>query len=214
MKFSTKATSQSGKRGAKNRSRLHTALIFTPSEVESNFRQFTEAALAKIRGRWMLLGAVNEELYSKLEANGENDIAAQLVVLPIPSGAKYTVLTCQLGHLQHRFVLPMYEPEVVDLLTIATTSPLSIYLESTGQVRQGIAYDCPLHPTRFQQARSECQSMSDGKKDNFIIEFPSVVSALASTEIVPSLNRETVRDVDVSFYLPRPNLPELSSNSW
>lgn len=214
MKFFTKATSQSGKRGAKNRSRLHTALIFTPSEVESNFRQFTEEGLAKISGHWMLLGAVNEELYSRLEANGGNDIAAQLVVLPVLSGAKYTVLTCQLGNFQHRFVLPMYETKVVELLTIAITSPLSIYLESTGQVRQGIAYDCPLQSTRFQQARSECQSISTYKKDDYIIEFPSVVSALASTEIVPSLNRETVRDVDVSFYIPRPTLPDLSSNSW
>lgn len=214
MKTFTKTTSASGKRGASNQSRIHTALIFTPSEVELNFQQFSEAGLEKIRGRWMLLGAVNEELYSQLDANGGNDITAQLVVLPIPSGAKYTVLTCQLGHLQHRFVLPMYEPKVVELLTIATSSPLSIYLESTGQVRQGIAYDCPLKPTRFKQSRLECQSISTDKKDDYIIEFPSVVSALASTEMVPSLNREAVRDVDVSFYLPRPISSELSSTSW
>ncbi|WP_114969880.1 hypothetical protein [Rhodoferax ferrireducens] len=204
MKFFTKATSQSGRRGARNRSRIHTALILTPSEVESNFHQFGEDGLAKIRGRWMLLGAVNADLFSRLDANGEDDIAAQLLVQPVPSGAKYTVLTCQLGYFQHRFVLPMYEPKVVDLLTIASMSPLSIYLESTGQVRQGMAYDCPLRPMSFQEARSECLSISADKKNDFIIEFPSVVSALASTESVPSLNREIVRDVDASFYLPRP----------
>jgi hypothetical protein len=214
MKYFSKATSQSGKRGVKNKSRIHTALIFTPSEVEVNFQQFTEDGLAKIRGRWMLLGAVNAELFSRLDANGENDIAAQLVVLPVPSGAKYTVLTCQLGYFQHRFVLPMYEPRVVELLTSATTELVSIYLENTGPVTKGIAYDCPLQPARFLQARSECQSISADKKDDFIIEFPSVVSALASTEMVPSLSRETVRDVDVSFYLPRPNLSKLCSTSW
>lgn len=206
MKTYKMMTSATGKGVETNQTRIHTAVIFSPSEVEFKFRRFEEAVQEKMRGRWMLLGAVSENLYSRLEANAGNDIVAQLVVLPIPSGAKYTVLTCQLGNLQHRFVLPMYEPKVADMLTNAIMTPLSIYFESTSQVTMGIVYNCPLQPVKFKQARSECQIVSVDEKNDCIIEFPSVVSALSSIEMVPSLNREPVLDVEASFYLPRPEV--------
>ena len=202
MKKFDRTTSPSGKRGATNKSRIHTAVIFSPAEVEFNFRDFTDEARARIRGRWMLAGAVNDALYSSLEANEGADMAAELVILPAPSGATYVVLTCQLGEMQHRFVLPMYEQKVVELLTAATKEPLSIYLENTGPLTQGIAYDCPLPCKHFENARTLRQAIDASKKVDFIIEFPAVVTALVSIDAVPSLNGGCVRDVDASFFLP------------
>ena len=206
MKTFNKSAAASDKRQLKKKNRIHTAVIFSPAEVEFSFRDFTDEARARIRGRWMLAGAVNDELYSSLEINDGADIAAQVVILPAPSGATYTVLTCQLGEMQHRFVLPMYEPRVVELLTNAMRKPLSIYLESTGIITKGITYDCPVQPKRFVHARSQCQAIDASQKADFIIEFPAIVTTFASLDAVPSLNDGCVRDVDASFFLPLPHL--------
>lgn len=211
MNTFTKAQTTTGNHQPKKKSRIHTAVIFSPAEVEFNFRNFTDEARARIRGRWMLAGAVNDELYKSLEDNEGADVAAELVILPAPSGAAYTVLTCQLGEMQHRFVLPMYEHRVVELLTTATKEPLSIYLESTGAVTKGIAYDCPLKPKRFEKTLSQFHAIDAGQKIDFIIEFPAVVTAFSSLDAVPSLNGGCVRDVDASFFLPMLNLSNMSS---
>ena len=185
----------------------HRALILSPDEVEIHFQNFPEEERAGIRGRWMLAGAVNDELYLSLTANDGADIAAQVAVFPCPTGATYTVITCQLGGRQHRFVLPMYEPRVAELLSTAAKDELSVYLENKGRVKKGIVYDCPIRPSRFQDANSRCRAVDAGHKVDYIVEFPAVVSSMLAPETVPSLTGEIVSVVDASFFVPLLDLP-------
>lgn len=187
-KHSKSFRAPSGESKHKKQVRHHSAEIFSPDEVEFKFQGFPEVERAAVRGRWMLAGAVNDELYSSLEANDGSDIAAQVAYMNSPLGANYTVVTCQLDERQHRFVLPMYEPKVVDLLTNAATQPLSIYLENKGPMKRGITYDCPLQPTRFEGAKSRCQLIGAHKRVDFIVEFPAIVSSFLVADRVPSLN--------------------------
>jgi hypothetical protein len=188
---------------ARIQSRVHTAVLSNPAKVEHNFRDHTEEARETVRGRWLLVGAVSEAMYLSLAEKEGEDICAALEIYPSPSGAKYAVLTSQVEDLQHRFVFPMYEPKAFELLTVAVTEPFSIYLESTGAVIKGIAYDFQLQPIHYElAAKAACQLLDASQETAFIDEFPLVVNSLASPETVRSLNSEIVWDVDVSLLLP------------
>jgi hypothetical protein len=208
MKMHSKSSrAPSGESKSKEQATYHSAEIYSPDEVEFHFQDFSEEERAAVRGRWMLAGAVNDALFSSLAANEGIDIAAEVASMKTLSGAAYTVITCQIDVRQHRFVLPMYEPKVVDLLTAAAEKPLSIYLENKGPKKRGITYDCPLRPTRFQDARSRCQSVGVVQKVDYIVEFPAVVGIFLAPDAVPSLNDGRVVEVDASYVLPLTGLP-------
>ena len=61
-----------------------------------------------------------------------------MTVFPTTAGAFYEVLICQVGAHQHRFVLPLFAPEVVKFLAFATKASINIYLESAGELREGM----------------------------------------------------------------------------
>ena len=201
-KHSKSSRAPSGDSKPKKQARHHIAEIHSPDDVEFMFQDFPEVERAAVRGRWMLAGAVSDELYSSFEVNDGFDIAAQVEHLSSPIGATYTVITCQIDERQHRFVLPMFEPKVVDLLAKAAKQPLCIYLENKGSMKRGITYDCPLQPKRFAGAKERCQSIGARKRVDFLVEFPAIVSTFLATDTVPSLNGRQVREVDASYVLP------------
>lgn len=191
------------KPSAKETPRLHTAVLFNPAEVDIAFKDYPSVARHKLRGLWMLVGAVNGEMYSAFKANAGNDVAAQLTVFPTPAGAVYGVVTCQLGAHQHRFVFPMFNPKVVQLLASATKESLNIYLESAGELREGMLYDCLLTPEQFMPARAMSRALDHRKQKDFVREFPSVISEMLALDLMPSLNSEEVCGVDVSVLMPQ-----------
>ncbi|UUZ77423.1 hypothetical protein LP414_09470 [Polaromonas sp. P1(28)-13] len=113
------------------------------------------------------------------------------------------VFTCQLGANQHRFVLPLFESKVVDLLASATKEPLNIYLESAGELNEGMLYNCPLRPEAFIPAQVMSRAIDLRKQGDFILELPSLISEMLTLKLIPSLNAAEVLDVDVSVFLPR-----------
>ncbi|MDI1270537.1 MAG: hypothetical protein PSV40_15725 [Polaromonas sp.] len=187
----------------KKRPRLHTAVLLNPVEVNVAFKDYPSEARHKLKGLWMLVGAVNEEMYSAFKANAGIDIAAQFSAFPTPAGAAYGVVTCQVGPHQHRFVLPMFNQKVVELLASATKESLNIYLESAGELREGMLYDCRLTLKQFMPARAMSRALDHRKQKDFVREFPSVISEMLTLDLMPSLNSEEVCGVDVSVLMPQ-----------
>lgn len=203
MKKSTVDTFPFLKPSTKNNPRLHTAVLLNPFEVDAAFKDYPSQARHRLRGLWMLVGAVNGEMYSAFKANADHDVAAQLTVFPTPAGAAYGVATCQIGAHQHRFVLPLFDSKVVQLLASATKDSISIYLESAGELREGMLYECLLAPEQFIPARAMSRTIDHQKQEDFIREFPSVISEMLTLDLMSSLNAGDVCDVDVSILLPR-----------
>lgn len=191
------------KPSAKENPRLHTAVLLNQAEVNVAFKDYPSEARHKLRGLWMLVGAVNGEMYSAFKANADNDVAAQLTVFPTSAGAAYGVFTCQLGPHQHRFVLPLFDKKVVELFTSETKESLNIYLESAGELREGMLYDCLLTPEQFMPARAMSRALDHRKQKDFVREFPSVISEMLTLDLMPSLNSEEVCGVDVSVLMPQ-----------
>ena len=151
----------------------------------------------------MLIGAVNENTHSAFKANAGDDILAQMTVFPTTAGAFYGVLICQVGAHQHRFVLPLFAPEVVKFLAFATKASINIYLESAGELREGMLYDCPMSLEAFIPVQRISQVNDLGKRADFVLELPSLLSEVLTLKLMPSLNAQDVGEVDVSILLPR-----------
>ena len=156
----------------------------------------------KLRDHWMLIGAVNGHTYSAFKANAGDDIVAQMTVFPTSAGALYGVLICQVAAHQHRFVLPLFAPEVVKFLAFATKASINIYLESAGELREGMLYDCPMSPEAFIPVQRISQVNDLGKRADFVLEMPTLISEMLTLKLMPSLNAQDVGEVDVSILLP------------
>lgn len=186
----------------KKNPRLHTAVLLNPVEVDVVSRDYPAEARLEVCGRWMLIGAVHPATYSAFKANAGGDIKADMTVFPTPSGAVAALLSCQLEARQHRFVLPLFESKVAKVLVAATKGALNIYLECTGAPSEGMLYECPLPPECLLPAQAMCRQIDVQKREDFIAEFPSIISEALALDLVPSLNADAVRDVDVSILLP------------
>jgi hypothetical protein len=203
MKKSTLANFPFLKPSTRNNPQLHTAVLMNPVEVDAASENHPTEVHHKLHGRWMLVGAVNKEMYLAFKANAGNDVATQLNVLPTLAGAAYGIVTSQIGAYQHRFVLPLYNSEVVEFLA-STANFLNVYLESTGELGEGMLYDCSLAPDQIALARTMSKTIDCYQLEQFTKELPSVITEMLSLDLMPSLNAEIVLAVDVSVLLPPP----------
>jgi hypothetical protein len=203
MKKSTLGAFPFLKPSTKANPQLHTAVLMNPDEVDAASENHPVEARHKLHGRWMLVGAVNEEMYLAFKAHAGNDIAGQLMVLPTPAGAAYGIVSCQIGAHQHRFILPLFDIKVIKFLASTANESLNVYLESTGELGEGMLYDCSLAPDQIALARTMSKTIACCQLEQFTKELPSVISEMLSLDLMPSLNAEIVLAVDVSVLLPR-----------
>jgi hypothetical protein len=203
MKKSTFGAFPFLKPSTKANPRLHTAVLMNPVEVDAASKNHPTEVHHKLHGQWMLVGAVNEEMFLAFKANAGNDVATHLNVLPTLAGATYGIVTSQIGAHQHRFVLPLFDSRVVEFLTATANESLHIYLESGGDLCEGMLYDCLLTPDVLALACTVGITIDHLKLEDFTHELPSVISEMLSLDSMPSFNAEKVLAVDVSVLLPQ-----------
>ena len=73
----------------KSKPQLHTALLMNPQEVDLAFKADMVDARHLVLGHWLLTGAVNQELFAKLQVDAGKTTFASLEILCTPAGAAY-----------------------------------------------------------------------------------------------------------------------------
>ena len=68
---------------------------------------------------------------------------------------------------------------------------------------------CKLRPDAFIPAQVMCRAIDPQMRADFIFELPTVILQMLTLELMPSLNAQDVRDVDVSILLPRTEISGL-----
>ena len=174
-----------------------------PVEADEASKNRLAEAHHKLHGPWMLVGAINEEMYLAFKAKAGSDVATQLNLLPTPAGATYGIVTIQIDVRQHRFVLTLFDSKVLKFLASAANL-LIVYLECAGDLREGMLYDCLLAPDQLALARTMGLAIGHRQQEEFTNELPSLLSEMLSVSLIPSLNAKRVLAVDVSVFLPRP----------
>jgi hypothetical protein len=99
--------------------------VMRPDEVNESLAD--RPALQRIVSGWYLCGDVDERMFYALAA-ARGECSMQMTVLTGGTSGNYGLLAQQVGTLQHRFVIPLFEPSVVALLESLQDEPVQLSL--------------------------------------------------------------------------------------
>jgi hypothetical protein len=99
--------------------------VMRPDEVNESLAD--RPALREVVSGWYLCGDVDERMFYALAAT-RGECTLQMTVLTGGTTGNYGLFAQQVGTLQHRFVLPLFEPLVVALLESLREAPLQLSL--------------------------------------------------------------------------------------
>ena len=192
MKKYRQGSRRSRARSAKKTTNVFYANLLNPDEVELATLGSPMEEREPLRGQWLLDGTVSRKMYTDMSSNFPCDLAAALTVFPTPMGAAYAVISTKIGVGEHRFVLPLFEPKVLDFLASLFRGPLNICL-GTEDGADGRKYDCDVPPGLIKCVIGLGKSLDLQNIDEFIAELPTVLRALQ----LPNLNSSSSKGKDV-----------------
>jgi hypothetical protein len=106
--------------------------LMSPEEVEEATEGYDPQVQSRIRGHWFLCGDCSQEMFDDIVEQGDVALRHSLGVFQRGDGSKFLVVTHQLGNAQHRFLVPMWDPRVPDLLDAVSLGRYSISLARKG----------------------------------------------------------------------------------
>lgn len=187
------------------------ARLMTPAEVTVAVADGPTEVQKRTEGKWHLCGDVCNAAFAILSEATRWETAMRISGFRTPIGAAYGVVSHQVRGHAHRFLLPLYETRVVDLLTD---------LERGGDMgfllgREGNSEALLIEPQSgglrgFGPLLAMSEPLSLGKGAEVISELSEVIRAVSQPAQVPSLSKsEPVVSVDVSVLMPIGTLQRL-----
>jgi len=178
------------------------ARLINPLEVKTAIENRPPEVGSRTSGKWYLCGDVRSEFFAMFKAEFRDAIAVRLTAYITPAGGHYAVVSHQLFGWAHRFVLPLYEPKVQEMLMEMQKAELGFIFGNEG-AQDAVLTRSPLSRVAFAPLLAMSNSLHNNSALKVIAELPRVISAMNEPKQVPSLRRgEKVEDVSVSFVLP------------
>ena len=109
--------------------------LMSPKEVEEATEGYDHQTRQRVRGHWLLCGDCSQEMFDHIARLGAAALRHSLGVIQRDDGTKFLVVTHQLGNAQHRFLVPMWDPRVPDLLDAVSLGRYSISLARKGDTQ-------------------------------------------------------------------------------
>ena len=188
------------------------ARLMDPLEVKTAIENRPPEVGSWTNGKWYLCGDVRSEFFAMFKADFRDAIAVRLTAFSTPVGGHYAVLSHQLFGWAHRFVLPLYEPKVQEMLLEMQKEELGFLFGNEG-AQDAVLMRSPLSRAAFAPLLAMSNSLPKESVLNVITELPRVISAMNFPKQVPSLRRgEKVEDVSVSVVLPTQAIAQFCSH--
>ena len=188
------------------------ARLMDPLEVKTAIENRPPELGSWTNGKWYLCGDVRSELFAMFKAEFRDAIAVRLTAYTTPAGGNYAVVSHQLFGWAHRFVLPLYEPKVQEMLLEMQRVELGFLFGNEG-AQDAVLTRFPLSRGAFAPLLAMSNSLPNNSALKVIAELPQVICAMNEPKQVPSLRRgEKVEDVSVSFVLPTHAMAQFCSN--
>ena len=109
--------------------------LMSPEEVEEATEDYDYLTRQHVRGHWFLCGDCSQEMFDHIARQGDATLRHALGVIQRDDGTKFLVVTHQLGNAQHRFLVPMWDPRVPDLLDAVSLGRYSTSLARKGDTQ-------------------------------------------------------------------------------
>ena len=188
------------------------ARLMDPLEVKTAIENRPPEVGSWTNGKWCLCGDVRSELFAMFKAEFRDAIAVRLTAYTTPAGGHYAVVSHQLFGWAHRFVLPLYETKVQQMLIEMQKAELGFLFGNEG-AQDAVLTRSPLSRTAFAPLLAMTNPLPKESVLNVIAELPRVISAMNLPKQVPSLRRgEKVEDVSVSVVLPTQAMAQFCSH--
>lgn len=189
------------------------ARLMDPLEVKTAIENRPPEVGSWTSGKWYLCGDVRSELFAMFKADFRDAISVRLTAFSTPAGGHYAVVSHQLFGWAHRFVLPLYEPKVQEMLLEMQKAELGFLFGNEG-AQDAVLTRSPLSRAAFAPLLAMSNSLPNDSVLKVIAELPRVISSMNQPKQVPSLRRgEKVEDVSVSVVLPTQAIKHMQSKN-
>lgn len=176
------------------------ARLMTPQEIQEVLA--ARRGGPNLRPGWCLCGDVTESMFEQL-GRSKSSMRLRLSGFFGPAQGSYAVLTHQVQDLQHRFLLPLYEPDVLAFLKVlGRQQPLQVML-----AREGGDLAVVGHQSLQWRDVSPLVAMASPCKgadvQEVVLEAAEAIRHASSLDAIPSLIPDvTVRLASVSYLSP------------
>ncbi|CAG9187467.1 hypothetical protein [Cupriavidus pinatubonensis] len=150
---------------------------------------------------WCLCGDTTESMFDAIIKHGDG-VDVRLSGFVGPANGAYATITQQVGGMQHRFLLPLYEPPVIAFLKALERQPIQVMLGRAGQ-DQALMLHNALPWRNILPLVGMCEPNRRVGVVATLEELTEAVHAVSRPETIPSVYKGiALRDVSVSVITP------------
>ena len=187
--------------------------LMSSNEVDEATEDYDYLTRQHIRGHWFLCGDCSQEMFDGIALQGEAALRYSLGVSQRSDDTKFLVITHQLGNAQHRFLVPMWDPRVPNLVEAFSQGQISISLERKGDTQSVVLSLTADAPYALELGKHLDMYMPDPQRLQALLRgLPQWMETAAEPEQFPNLMEGlAITDVSVSivFDAMLPNLSQL-----
>lgn len=176
--------------------------LMTPQEVTESFICRGEFVPPKLKGNWFLCGDVTAGMFDAVKAKGVAKLALRLSVFTTPQGGVYLVLTHQIGASHHRFVLPVWDADVLAGVKALYSGRLQFML-ARQETQEALVISSGFEQDEIEPLLAHRAPEDSDQLLTLLAEMPTVVQTMRQMEAVPGCNwLGPVAEVAVSVIAP------------
>ena len=180
---------------------LHVARILTTDHFYTSLTNRTRKILPS---RQVLTGCVRNDRFAEMKGSNWFGVSTDIVAFPRDVGSAYLVIINQLNSWQHRFVVPLYDPNALGFLTKAFSGALLTGLTTEDDSRR-MLLEIDLQPLELSMLAGTCIDLDYEMSPQFGVDLAELLAeSLMPDFVASSILGEVVREVDVSVLLPAP----------
>ena len=185
--------------------------LMSPNEVEEATEGYDPHVRSRIRGHWSLCGDCSQEMFDGIARLGAAALRYSVGVSQRGDDTKFLVITHQLGNAQHRFLVPMWDPRVSNLLEAFSLGQTSISLARKGDTQAVVLSLTADAPFALELRKHLNMSMPEPQQLHALLRaMPEWMETAAEPEHFPNLMEgAAVTDVSLSIVCDA-MLPSLS----
>lgn len=195
------------------RSFLSEGRIMAPHEVADAFSSRRDALPKELRGSWSLCGEATESMFDDTATHHPSKLVFRISAFTSDSGGVYAVLTHQMLARQHRFLLPLWDLDVLTGMKGATAGRLNFML-ARGTAQEGMVF-----PSGFK--RRDIEPLLDMVRPagldtdmEHLSQMWAAVQMIQQLQAIPSSHDDrSVEEVMVSVVPPTHTLQRLMGDS-
>jgi len=174
--------------------------LMSPEQVDQATQGYEYLTRQSLRGHWSLCGDCSQEMFDNIARQGDVALRHALGVIQRDDGTKFLVVTHQIGKAQHRFLVPMWDPRVPDLLHAVSIGRYSISLKRKGDT-QAVVLSADADVPLAIELRKHLMPMPDPKQlQSLLRALPQFMETVATPVAFPNLQEGlAITDVSVSI---------------